>query len=323
MPTGTVPLLEAQDLVKMFDLPRRQLLGERPRLQAVGGVNLTLRSEETLGLVGESGCGKTTLGRLIVKLETPTSGRVLIRGRDIHERNGSRHDSLTRSVQMIFQDPLSSLNPRKRIRDAIREPLLINRITAPSETDSRVAELMAEVGLPLALMDRYPSQLSGGQQQRVAIARALSVESEVLVADEPLSALDVSVQAQVLRLLQSIRSRRRLSILFISHDLAVVRRLCDRVAVMYLGRIVEEAPARELFRRPRHPYTVALLSAVPRVGRSGRLQIRVTGEPGSAANIPPGCPFHPRCFKAQDRCKVEPPPLVPLDAGMVACHFPE
>ncbi len=323
MNENATPLLQCEDLVKAFSLPRTKIMEQRRWLLAVGGVDLTLDAEETLGLVGESGCGKTTLGRLIVGLEEPTSGSVTFSTRKAPSSNGDERLELARNAQMVFQDPLGSLNPRKRIRDAIAEPLRIHAIVPEEQVNQRVNDLLQEVGLPIEFGARFPMQVSGGQQQRVAIARALSVESELLVADEPLSSLDVSVQAQILDLLRHIRDRRRLSVIFISHDLAVVQQLCNRVAVMYLGKIVEQGETHTLFRRPRHPYTTALLSAVPRVKAAAGQRIRLSGEPASAANIPPGCPFHTRCWKAEDKCRSVVPKLESLDGAQVACHFPE
>ncbi|MCY3912139.1 MAG: ABC transporter ATP-binding protein [Chloroflexi bacterium] len=317
------PLLQVQDVVKVFDLPHRGFFGAARRLRALAGVSLDIFAEETLGLVGESGCGKTTLGRIIVRLETATAGRVLFRGRDVRARAESTQSADRRSIQMVFQDATGSLNPRRRVRDIVSLPVKAGGVVAPGLVDDHVSQVLEEVGLPSELGGRYPGQLSGGQQQRVALARAIALEPAVLVADEPLSALDVSVQAQILRLLERIRERRHLAMLFVSHDLAVVRYLCDRVAVMYLGRIVESGPVDEVFEHPRHPYTVALLSAVPSTRQRTDVPIELAGEVPSAADIPPGCPFHPRCWKAQDKCRTVLPRLDPLDGARVACHFPE
>ncbi len=323
MTAGPEPLLEVQNVVKVFDLPHRGFFGAARRLRALAGVSLDIFAEETLGLVGESGCGKTTLGRIIVRLETATEGRVLFRGRDVRAGSGTTNSADRRSIQMVFQDATGSLNPRRRVRDIVSLPVKAGAVVAPGLVDDHVSQVLEEVGLPSELGGRYPGQLSGGQQQRVALARAIALEPAVLVADEPLSALDVSVQAQILRLLERIRERRHLAMLFVSHDLAVVRYLCDRVAVMYLGRIVESGPVDEVFEHPRHPYTVALLSAVPSTRQRTDVPIELAGEVPSAADIPPGCPFHPRCWKAQDKCRTVLPQLDPLDRAHVACHFPE
>ena len=323
MASSPTPLLQVQDVVKVFDLPHRGFFGAARSLRAVAGVSLDIHAEETLGLVGESGCGKTTLGRIIVRLETATEGRVLFRGRDIHARSRTANHEDRRSIQMVFQDATGSLNPRRRVRDIVGLPVKAGGVVGPRMVNDYVSQVLEEVGLPSDLGGRYPGQLSGGQQQRVALARAIALEPAVLVADEPLSALDVSVQAQILRLLERIRERRHLAMLFVSHDLAVVRYLCDRVAVMYLGRIVESGPVGKVFEHPRHPYTVALLSAVPSTQRRTDVPIELAGEVPSAADIPPGCPFHPRCWKAQDKCRTVVPQLDPLDGARVACHFPE
>jgi len=315
------PLLEVRNAAKHFALGQG-LFSRGTVVRAVDGVDLEIGPEEAVGLVGESGCGKTTLGRLIVRLERPTGGAILYRGRDVWERNGRPERELRTAIQMVFQDPYGSLNPRKRLRDILRVPMLVNGLADRRSVDAQVAALLQEVRLPPALADRYPAQLSGGQQQRVAVARAISVRPSLLVADEPLSALDVSVQAQVLQLLQRIRNERRLSLLFISHDLAVVRHLCDRVLVMYLGRIVEQAPTAELFARPRHPYTAALLSAVPTTRPRRRPRLVLSGEVASAAQIPSGCRFHTRCWKAQPRCRELEPPLRWVGSSIAACHYP-
>ena len=274
---------------------------------------------EALGLVGESGCGKSTLGRCIVGLYEPTAGQVLVEGKPMPAK---RTAADRRRMQMIFQDPYSSLNPRMTVRQAISELLRVHKLVPRAGIDARCRELLDLVGLPSSALDAYPSQFSGGQRQRISIARALALEPEILIADEPVSALDVSVQATVLNLLADLRKRLGLTMLFVAHNMAVVRHVCDRVAVMYLGRIVELAPGDELFSNARHPYTQALLRAVPRIDPS-RVTRRdaVKGDPPSPINLPPGCRFNPRCPLAADVCRVDDPPLERRGRHEAACHF--
>ena len=321
-PAAMTPLLEVRDVYKHFSLSEG-LFSRGQTVHAVDGVDLQIGRRESVGLVGESGCGKTTLGRLIVRLERPTRGKILYEGEDIWGTGDSVATRLPTHMQMIFQDFSTSLNPRKRVRDTLRVPLLINKMADRQTVDGKVEALLREVGLEPEIAQRYPVQLSGGQQQRVTIARAISVEPNVLVADEAVSSLDVSVQAQVIRLLERIQDERGLSLLYISHDLAVVRYLCGRVAVMYLGKIVESAPVQSLFERPRHPYTVALLSAVPSIRQTDRQRIILSGEVASATQIPEGCRFVRRCWKAQGICHEVEPSLEGNGEWPVACHFPE
>jgi len=302
-------------LLQLFDVARHYhvsggVLGlARGVARAVDGVSLTIEPGESLGLVGESGCGKSTLARCVLGLEPLAAGRIEFQGRDI--RNWPEKD-LRRQMQMIFQDPYSSLNPRMRVGAIVAEPLVIHGIGDGAQRKAKTQELLRLVGLPEEMTGRYPHQLSGGQRQRVAVARALAVHPALVVCDEPVSALDVSIQAQVLLLLQDLRERLGLTYLFISHDLAVVGQVCERIAVMYLGRVVETAPAQELIGRPMHPYTRALLSAVPVPVVPGpgseRRREQLKGEPPSPLAPPSGCPFHPRCPDVMDRCAKEFPP---------------
>jgi oligopeptide/dipeptide ABC transporter ATP-binding protein len=317
-------LVEVRDLVTHFTR-RTGLLGTRKEtVQAVSGVSLDIAPHETLGLVGESGCGKTTLGRTILRLIERTSGEVTFDGQDVFALDAEALRRLRRRMQIIFQDPYASLNPRMTIGRAVREGIDVHHLAAGQEAQRRVLALLEEVGLPADAASRYPHEFSGGQRQRAGIARALAVEPELLVCDEPVSALDVSVQAQVLNLLADLQARRGLSYLFISHDLAVVRHVAPRVAVMYLGRIVEEGPAEALYAAPRHPYTQALLSAVPVPDpRTKRSRIVLPGDPPSPVHPPQGCPFHPRCpHPAKDQtCLSIRPELKALAPGQrVACH---
>jgi oligopeptide/dipeptide ABC transporter ATP-binding protein len=318
------PLVQVRDLVTHFTR-RTGLLGTGTEtVQAVNGVSLDIPARGTLGLVGESGCGKTTLGRTILRLVEPTSGTVRFGGEDVHALDPSGLRRMRRRMQIIFQDPYASLNPRLSIGRAVREGIEVHRLAPRPEADRRVRQLLEEVGLTPDAASRYPHEFSGGQRQRVGIARALAVEPEFVVCDEPVSALDVSVQAQVLNLLADLQARHGLAYLFISHDLAVIRHIAPRVAVMYLGRIVESGPSDGIYVRPLHPYTQALLSAVPVPDpTTRRARIVLTGEPPSPVNPPPGCPFHPRCqHPAKDEtCRTARPELRELEPGhLAACH---
>lgn len=328
-PPAGPALVEVQGLVKHFPGERGWFGLGRPRavVRAVDGVSFAITRGQTLGLVGESGCGKSTTGRAILRLIEPDAGRVTIDGEDVLALGARGLRTLRRRMQIVFQDPYGSLNPRMTVRQTLAEPLAIHRIANGSDAERRVAALLEEVGLDPGFGRSYPHELSGGQRQRVGIARALSVEPQFLVLDEPVSALDVSVQAQVLNLLADLQQRRRLTYLFIAHDLAVVKHIADQVAVMYLGRLVERAPASALYAAPRHPYTISLLSAVPVPDPTAQRQrIVLAGDVPSPAHPPPGCPFHPRCPhpKKNARCSTEPPALREVAPGqLAACHFAE
>ena len=316
-------LLRVEGVSKHFDVRTGGFAGKRARLNAVDDVSFAIAPGETLGLVGESGCGKTTVGRMVLRLLAPSSGRVIFDGRDITALGESEMRPLRRDIQVVFQDPFSSLNPRMRVRDIVGEPLS-NLGHDRRAIDSRVAELMDIVGLPKGAQSRYPHAFSGGQRQRIGIARALAARPRLIVCDEAVSALDVSVQAQILNLLADIQREFALTLLFISHNLGVVRHVSHRVAVMYLGRLVELADEGALFTRPLHPYSRALIDAVPPPDpRTARAQIVVPGEIPSPLDPPPGCAFHPRCPKASDLCRREAPAFRAAEAGrFVRCHHP-
>ena len=322
------PLLEARGLTRRFPGPTRGFLAglrgaPRPEVHAVEDVSLALMPGEALGLVGESGCGKSTLARVLAGLMPPSTGQVLWQGRDVATLRGQAARDWTLGAQMIFQDPQSSLNPRLRVVDLVGEAPVLHGLVPRQGVRPFVSGLLAEVGLdPSAALDQLPHQFSGGQRQRIGIARALAVQPAALVCDEAVSALDVSVQAQVLNLLAELRSHRDLALLFIGHDLSVIRHLADRVAVMYLGRIVEEAPAAQLFAAPAHPYTRALLEQMPKLEAGRKRFAALRGELPSPLRPPPGCAFHPRCPHAFDRCRVERPVLQAVGPGQrAACHL--
>ena len=323
MNRSPAPLLEVKGLYRHFLRPRQVPFGPRQVVRAVEDVDIVLRPAETLGLVGESGCGKSTTGRILTGIDQPTRGSVSFEGHDIAKLTKAELRGLRRNIQMIFQNPLSALDPRVRVGPQIREALDIHKIGAPGERAAMVADLLRSVGLELAIGEHYPHQISGGQAQRIIIARALALRPKLLVCDEPVSALDVSVQARVIELLADLQARFAVAYLFISHDLKVVKRLSHRIAVMYLGEIVEEGPTAAIFDRPRHPYTKALISAVPDTDiHAKRHRILLSGDLPSPLAPPSGCRFHTRCPFARDRCRTEEPQKRDLGNGQTAkCHF--
>ncbi|MEI2779161.1 MAG: dipeptide ABC transporter ATP-binding protein [Tetrasphaera sp.] len=324
-------ILKATDLVKHYPIKTGVMRRTTGWVKAVDGVSFELLQGETLGVVGESGCGKSTLGRLLMRLEEPTSGNVEFEGVNMHAQSGSNMRKLRRDIQIVFQDPYTSLNPRKTVGDIIGEPFEIHPDVVPKAGRRKaVQELLEKVGLNPEHINRFPHQFSGGQRQRIGIARGIALNPKVLICDEPVSALDVSVQAQVINLMEKLQNELGLSYVFIAHDLSVVRHISDRVAVMYLGKIAELGEEDDVYDRPTHPYTQALLSAVPVPDpstRGTREQIVLTGDVPSPANPPSGCRFHTRCWKVQDRCKSEVPALEMRPDGdeghLSACHFAE
>jgi oligopeptide/dipeptide ABC transporter ATP-binding protein len=316
-------LLETRSLCKYFEVRHFFSRGQSP-VKAVDRVDLRIRRGEVFGLVGESGCGKSTVGRLLLRLLAPTSGQILLAGEDIAAKQGQSLGAMRREIQIVFQDPYSSLNPSFDVRTILWEGLSKVPGMTRGQASQRIVELMKMVGLAEDHISAYPHELSGGQRQRVGVARALSVNPQLLVADEPTSALDVSIQSQILNLFVDLKQTMSLTMLFISHDLSVIRYLCDRVAVMYLGQIVEQGVAQPVLDRPLHPYTVGLLSSIPRVEQRGSRERRlVPGELPSPLNLPKGCRFHPRCSRAQDRCRQDEPVLE--DKGgdrLAACFYP-
>ena len=317
-------ILEVKNLKVHFPVKHGLFSREREYVKAVDGVSFSIAPGETLGLVGESGCGKSTLGRAIMRLVEPTAGEIFLDGEDITQLRGSALRSRRRKFQMIFQDPFGSLNPRMTVEQIVGEALDIHQLTDSKPARlKRISELLRDVGLDPVYAQRYPHEFSGGQRQRIGIARALAVEPELIICDEPVSALDVSVQAQIINLLRDLQQQRGIAYLFVAHDLAVVEHISHRVMVMYLGKIVETADARSIIREPQHPYTQALISAIPEVDTDSRRQrIILPGDVPSPIHPPGGCPFHPRCPIAEDKCKTEVPLFRDVAQGhFAACHF--
>ena len=322
----TEPILQVENLVKHFPVKKKSRRAPAQAVQAVSGISFSLAPGETLGLVGESGCGKTTAGRTLLKLTEPTAGKIIFEGRDITDLKPAAMRPLRAQMQIIFQDPYSALNPRQTIGKIISAPFDIQGVEPAGGMKTAVQALMERVGLNPEHYNRYPHEFSGGQRQRIGIARAIALKPRFIVADEPVSALDVSIQAQVINLLDDLKAQEKISMVFIAHDLSVVQHISDRVAVMYLGKIMELAPTADLYAKPHHPYTTALLSAVPLPDpRSERTRERIIlqGDLPSPVNPPQGCVFNTRCWKAQDKCRTEVPQLMTIGKSQVACHFPE
>jgi peptide/nickel transport system ATP-binding protein len=320
------PILSVQGLTKHFPGGRERLFGKRDVVQAVDGVNFEVAAGEALALVGESGCGKSTTGRLITRLLEPTAGTVVFEGQDISHFSNTQMRPIRTQLQMIFQDPYASLNPRHTVGTIVSTPFKINKVTPEGGTKRRVQEILEIVGLNPEHYNRYPHEFSGGQRQRIGIARALALRPKLIVADEPVSALDVSIQAQIINLMKELQKDFGLTFVFIAHDLAIVRHFAQRVAVMYLGNIVEIADRDTLYATPKHPYTKALLSAVPEADPDAigaRERIRLTGDIPNPINPPSGCRFRTRCWKATEICASQAPALLQIGATQVACHFPE
>jgi oligopeptide/dipeptide ABC transporter ATP-binding protein len=318
-------IIDVVDLRKFFPVGKGPL-AKNEWLKAVDGVTFSVSEGTVFSIVGESGCGKSTVARLVLRLIPPTSGKISFRGGDVQELKGEALKVFRKSVQIIFQDPFASLNPRMTVFDALAEPLKIHRLARKQELRDKVVGLLESVGLQSDVLDRYPHEFSGGQRQRICIARALAVSPEVIVADEPLSALDVSIQAQILNILQELKSRAKISFLFISHDLRVIQYFSDEVAVMYLGKIVEYSKADELFSLPLHPYTTVLLSSAPKIRPDGAGKAVLRGDVPSPIDIPPGCPFHPRCPRRFDPCdkvvpRLEEPAAKGHSGRLVSCHL--
>ncbi|SCZ81099.1 ABC transporter ATP-binding protein [Acidaminobacter hydrogenoformans] len=317
------PIMSVINLNKQFKL-RKSKFGEHQKiLHAVSDVSIDVYKGETLGIIGESGCGKSTLGRCLVRLHTATSGKILLNGLDINEKKGEALKALRKEIQMIFQDPYSSLNPRKTAGQIIEEPMVVHKLLDKIQRREKVISLMKEVGLNEQHIHRFPHEFSGGQRQRINIARALALNPDIIVCDEPVSALDVSVQAQVLNLLNDLQKQHNLTMVFISHDLSVIKHVSDRIVIMYLGRIVELCNAQEIYTNPKHPYTQALLSAIPPESPFEETQkIQLKGEIPSPIGEQKGCPFASRCMHVMDRCRVETPKLKTLEKGhQVACYL--